>query len=81
MARTYGEDQNAWETEPPRPDPPGERDFKDDTPGNAAKDGYTALRRRPLSNMAGDWLTLEEANRVDEMDKNSPFGGSPMMDW
>ena len=46
-----------------------EKRILDETNGNAAKDGFTVLARRPRSMKPGDIIDLEAADRMDKFDE------------
>lgn len=54
--------------------------YGDDATGNAARDGYTCIARRPRSLKGGEIKDLETADRIDEMAEEygmmaRPIGG------
>ena len=80
MARLHGEDQNAWPTEPPRkpPQAPGDYLSDDTATGNAGKDGYTVVARRPVgSEHSAGWMPPAKAREYEGVisDFPPPFDG------
>jgi len=78
MGRLYGEDQNNFRSDPPRP--LDEPILKSDDTGNAARDGYKVLKRRPWGAPSGQIVAVEEADMREELSQGPGAIGTSSFD-